>query len=96
MGGNEQKISNKVSPTVEGIPGSSDSQKSAYNSANLGSFPGSGRSTGEENSNPLQDSCLENSMDGGAWWITVPGAAESDTTERLTTVEGRIMAPERC
>ena len=41
--GNEQKISKKVFPTVEGLPGSSDSKKSAYNAGNLGSFPGSGR-----------------------------------------------------
>ena len=37
----------------------------------LGSIPGSGRSPGEGNGNPLQYSCLENPMDGGAWWATV-------------------------
>ena len=40
---------------------------SVYNVGNLGSIPGSGRSPGEGNSNPLQYSCLENPMDGGTW-----------------------------
>ena len=45
----------------------------------LGSIPGSGRSPGEGNGNPLQYSCLENPMDGGAWWATVHGVAKSRT-----------------
>ena len=40
---------------------------------------GSGRSPGEGNGNPLQYSCLENSMDGGAWWATVHGVTKSQT-----------------
>jgi len=40
-----------------------------------------GRSPGEGNGNPLQYSCMENPMDGGAWWATVHRVAESDTTE---------------
>ena len=43
------------------------------------SIPESGRSSGEGNSNPLQDSCLENPMDRGAWWATVHGVAKSWT-----------------
>ena len=49
------------------------------NAGNLGSMPGSGRPPGEGNGNPLQYSCLENSMDGGAWWATVHGITKSRT-----------------
>ena len=41
---------------------------SACNVGDLGLIPGSGRSPGEGNGNPLQYSCLENPMDGGTWW----------------------------
>ena len=44
-----------------------------------GSIPGLGRSPGEGNGYPLQYSCLENSMDRGAWWATVYGVAKSQT-----------------
>ena len=47
---------------------------SAYNVGDLGLIPGLGRSPGEGNGNPLQYSCLENPMDGGAWWATVHGS----------------------
>ena len=51
----------------------------------LGLVPGSERSPGERNSNPLQYSCLENSMDRGTWWTTVHGDhKEPDPTEQLT------------
>ena len=46
---------------------------------NVGSIPGSGRSLGEGNGNPLQYSCLENPMDRGAWWATVYGITKSWT-----------------
>ena len=52
---------------------------SACNAGDLGSIPGSGRSPGEGNGNPLQCSCLENPMNEGAWWATVHGVAKSQT-----------------
>ena len=49
----------------------------------MGLIPESGRSLGEGNGNPLQYSCLENSIDRGTWWATVHGGLkESDMTER--------------
>ena len=64
-----------------GFSGASDGKESACSMEKLCSVPGSGRSLGEGNGNPLQYSCLENPMDGGAWWATVHGVAESDMTE---------------
>ena len=52
---------------------------SAYNAGDLGSIPGLGRSPGEGNGKPLQYSCLENSMDGGAWQAAVHGVTKSRT-----------------
>ena len=49
------------------------------NVGEVGSIPGSGISPGEGNGNPCQYSCLENSMDRGAWWATVHGVAKSRT-----------------
>ena len=45
------------------------------------STPGLGRSPGGGHGNPLQYSCLENPVDIGAWWATVQGHKESDTTD---------------
>ena len=54
------------------------------NAEDLGLIPESGRSPGRGNGYPLQYSCLENSMDRGAWWATVQGITKSDMAERLT------------
>ena len=62
-----------------GFPGGSEVKASAYIVGDLGLIPGSGRSPGEGNGNTLQYSCLENPMDGGAWWATVHGVAKSRT-----------------
>jgi len=59
--------------------GGLDGKASAYNLGDLGLIPGSGRSPGEGNGNPLQYSCLENPMDTGAWQATVHGVEESRT-----------------
>ena len=68
--------------TARSFPGGSDGKESACNAGDWGSIPGSGRSPLEGSGNPLQYSCLENSMDRGAWWATVHVVAESlDTTE---------------
>ena len=61
------------------VPGGSEVKASACNEGDLGLIPGLGRSPGEGNGNPLQYSCLENPMDGGAWWATVHGVAKSWT-----------------
>ena len=50
-----------------GFPGGTDGKVSVCNAGDPGSIPGLGRSRGEGNGNPLQCSCLENPMDGGAW-----------------------------
>ena len=57
----------------------SDSKESVCSMGDPGSIPGLGRSPGEGSSNPLQYSCLENSMDRGAWWAIVFGVTKSQT-----------------
>ena len=54
------------------------------NAGDMDSIPVWGRSPGGGNDNPLQYSCLENSMDRGVWQATVHGVAESDTTHQLS------------
>ena len=62
-----------------GFLGGSGGKDSAYSVGELGLIPGLGRFPGEENGNPLQNSCLENPMDRGAWRATVHGVAKSRT-----------------
>ena len=67
-----------------GFPGGSVVNYPPANAGDMGdagSIPGSGRSAGEGNGSPLQYSCLENSMDRGAWGATVHGVTGSDTTD---------------
>ena len=61
------------------FPGGSDGKESAYSVGDPGSIPGSGRSPGEGNGNPLQYSCLENPMNRGTWQATVHRVAKSQT-----------------
>ena len=58
-----------------GFPCSSVGKEFACDAGDLGLIPGSGRSPGEGNGNPLQYSCLENPTDRGTWWATVYGVA---------------------
>ena len=61
------------------------------NAGNMSSIPGLGRSPGEGNSNPLQYSGLENSLDRGAWQAIVYGVAESDMTEGLNKNNNHLL-----
>ena len=64
-----------------GFPGGTVVKNLPTNCRQCGFDPWLGRSPGGGNSNPLQYSCLENSMDRGAWKSTIHGVTESDTTE---------------
>ena len=74
---------------LAGLPwwlSSKESTGNAEDVGDMGSIPGSGRSPGGGHGNPLQDSCLENPMDGGAWRATVHRVAKSGTQlKRLST-----------
>jgi len=69
MSGTVKVVMLMINKTAEFIllDSGSDGKASAYSAGDLGSISGSGRSSGEGNGNPLQYSCLENPMDGGAW-----------------------------
>ena len=66
-----------------GFPGGSVIRNLPANAEHVGSIPGSGRSPEGGNGNPLQYSCLGNSMDREAFWATVHGVAELDITEHV-------------
>ena len=76
------KIINSLIYRFKGLPRWLSGKESACNAGDAGdtgSIPGSGRSPGGGNGNPLQYSCLENPIDRGAWWVTVHGVAKSQT-----------------
>ena len=73
------KNSLAVSYKVRGFPGSSAGKESACSAGDLGLIPGSGRSPGGGHGNPLQRSCLENPMDGGARRAAANGVAKGQT-----------------
>ena len=80
-----------------GFPGGSDGKESACNISDLGSIPGVGTSPEEGNGNTLQDSCLENPMEGGAWQTIVYGVAKSQTQLSNTHTKnkgGCTLSPE--
>ena len=69
-------------------------QETAHNVGDLGSIPGSGRSLGEGNGNLLQYSCLEYSMDSGAWRVTIHGVTKSQidsATNSFTFPSHRVL-----
>ena len=75
--------------TLLGLSGDSDSKESACNAGDLGSIPGSRRSPREGNGKPLQYSCLENSMDRGAWWAAVHGISQSQAWLKWLSMHAR-------
>ena len=69
----------------KGFPSGPDGKESACNAGDPGSIPGLGRSPGEGNGNPLQYSCLEDSMDRGAWYATFLEVTKSYTCLTLSS-----------
>ena len=66
-------------PVIMGFPGGSVVKNPTSNAGDVGSIPGSGRSPGEGNGNPLQYFCLGNTTDSGAWKAKVHGVTKSRT-----------------
>ena len=81
----------------KGLPWWHRAKESACQAGDADLIPGSGRSPGEENGNPLQYSCLGNLMDRGAWWASVHGVEKSwmrqnDETIAMHSDEGCLKA----
>ena len=74
------KVFEILSIPILGFPGGSDGKESAYNEGDPDLIPRSGRSPGEGNGNPLQNSCLDNPMDRGAWPAIVHGVKKASDT----------------
>ena len=72
-------VGKRINTTALGFPGQQVGTESVCSAGDLGSIPGSGRSPGGGNGNPLQYSFLENPMDRGAWQATVHGITKSQT-----------------
>ena len=83
-----QQLYSKGGAVVKDPPGDAEDAR------DTGSIPVSGRSPAEENGNPLQDSCLENPTDRGAWQATIHGAAKSQTPlKQLSTPQHNTHGP---
>ena len=86
----DQRVDASRLPTQElqlntgSFPGGADGKEFACSAEDPGLSPGSGRSPGEGNGNPLQYACLENSMGRGAWCYSPWGRKESDTAKQLS------------
>ena len=88
LGGQVPFTASQAFGSKSAFPGGFVSKESVCSAGDLGSTPGSGRSPGEGDDNPLQDSCLENPMDRGAWRATVHGVTESLTGLSCRTTAG--------
>ena len=73
-----------------GFPSGSEVKNMHADAGDTGLTRGLGRYPGEGNGNPLQYSCLENPTDRGAWWATVHGVTELDTTERVISFSDNV------
>ena len=80
--------------TIISTPGSSDGKETACNARGAGDTgltPGSGRSPGEENGNPLQYSCLKNPIDRGTCWAIVHGVTKSQTQLKQLSIHALYL-----